>query len=343
MFRVVSMTVRREVSLAFQTNKPPAAYAALAQTTEAYGFDALTVYGDLLFQPPIGPLLLMAQATSRIRLGAAGYNPYTLHPVEIAGQVAMLDTVSGGRAYWGILRGAWLDSIGIEQRKPVQTVREAIGVVQHLLAGKRERFDGDVFRLDERHALQYEIARAHVPLLIGAWGPSLAAVVGELANEIKIGGSANPDVIPVIRERVAVGAALAGRDVDDVGIVIGAVSVVDEDGDAARRKAKREVALYLPVCAALDPTVQIDPELLDRVQGAIDRGEAAAAAALISDDLLARFAFAGTPADLIAHAEALFAAGASRVEFGTPHGLTDADGVRLLGEKVLPVLRARSV
>ncbi len=332
---------RREVSLAFQTNKPPAAYAELARATEAYGFDALTVYGDLLFQPPIGPLLLMAQATSRIRLGAAGYNPYTLHPVEIAGQVAMLDALSGGRAYWGILRGAWLDSIGIEQRKPVQTVREAIGVVRHLLAGKRERFDGDVFRLTEQHALPYDVARADVPLLVGAWGAGLAAVAGELAHEIKIGGSANPNVIPVIRGRVAVGAARAGRGADDTGIVIGAVSVVDEDGDAARRKAKREVALYLPVCAALDPTVQIDPELLARVQAAIDRGDADAAAALISDDLLGRFAFAGTPADLIQHAEALFAAGASRVEFGTPHGLTDTGGVLLLGEKVLPALRLR--
>jgi 5,10-methylenetetrahydromethanopterin reductase len=43
---------------------------------------------------------------------------------------------------------------------------------------------------------------------------------------------------------------------------------------------------------------------------------------------------------VIAHAEAIFAAGASRVEFGTPHGLTDARGIQLLGERVLPALRA---
>ena len=40
----------------------------------------------------------------------------------------------------------------------------------------------------------------------------------------------------------------------------------------------------------------------------------------------------------IRQAEALFAAGARRVEFGTPHGLDPEEGIRLLGERVLPAL-----
>jgi len=35
----------------------------------------------------------------------------------------------------------------------------------------------------------------------------------------------------------------------------------------------------------------------------------------------------------------LIDAGAARIEFGTPHGLTEAEGLRLLGEQVLPLLR----
>ena len=30
--------------------------------------------------------------------------------------------------------------------------------------------------------------------------------------------------------------------------------------------------------------------------------------------------------------------GATRVEFGTPHGMSGADGIRLLGDHVLPAL-----
>jgi 5,10-methylenetetrahydromethanopterin reductase len=63
------------------------------------------------------------------------------------------------------------------------------------------------------------------------------------------------------------------------------------------------------------------------------------AAREVSDDLLRKLAFAGTPDDLAEQLLALHQAGATRVEFGTPHGLTAGDGLRLLGEAVLPALR----
>ena len=61
-------------------------------------------------------------------------------------------------------------------------------------------------------------------------------------------------------------------------------------------------------------------------------------AACISDDLLRRLAFAGTPGEVADQARALIDAGATRIEFGTPHGLSEAEGLRLLGEGVLPAL-----
>jgi 5,10-methylenetetrahydromethanopterin reductase len=38
-------------------------------------------------------------------------------------------------------------------------------------------------------------------------------------------------------------------------------------------------------------------------------------------------------------AQRVLDAGAGRVDFGTPHGLTDGAGVALLGTRVLPLLR----
>ena len=96
-------------------------YGALAAAAEAHGFDVVSVFADLLYQPPLPALLEMARATSRVRLGAACFNPYTLHPYEIAGQVAALDAVSAGRAYLGLARGAWLGAIGITQSRPLAT------------------------------------------------------------------------------------------------------------------------------------------------------------------------------------------------------------------------------
>ena len=50
-----------------------------------------------------------------MRVGPAALNPYTLHPVEIAGQIAALDAVSNGRAYLGLVQGAWLDELGLHE------------------------------------------------------------------------------------------------------------------------------------------------------------------------------------------------------------------------------------
>ena len=103
--------------------------------------------------------------------------------------------------------------------------------------------------------------------------------------------------------------------------------MVDEDGDRARAKARTEVAMYLDVVAELDPTVDVPAALLADVRAGSVAGDHEAAGRAIPDDILDRFAFSGTPEHVAGLANAVIAAGASRVEFGTPHGLTDAGGV----------------
>jgi 5,10-methylenetetrahydromethanopterin reductase len=318
-----------EIGLGLQSDKPAGAYARLARSAEAYGFDVLTVFGDLMYQPPIFPLLEMTGATSRVRLGPACLNPFSLAPYEIAGQIAALDLASGGRAYLGLARGTWLGAVGLPQPRPLKAVEEAAAVVKRLLAGDREGFAGDVFSLAPGTALRYEVQRPAVPLLLGAWGPKGAALAGRIADEIKVGGSANPDMVAVIRQRL-------GN--DEVAIVLGAVTVVDSDGEAARAKARTEVAMYLAVVAELDPTVTLPDGLVEQVSALVDEGAHEAAGRLVPDEVLDRFAFSGTPVQVAAQAQALIDAGVSRVEFGTPHGLTDDRGVDLLGAEVLPLL-----
>jgi len=328
-----------ELSIAFQGNKQFEEYAALGELAEQLGFDAISVYADLGFQPAIAPLLAIARATNRVRLGPAALNPYLIHPVEIAGQIAALDSASDGRAYLGLVRGGWLNQIGIESDRPIQRIRECAAVVRHLLEGRDDGFDGQIYQLPPRKLLQYEVRRSSVPLLIGSWGSRLLALAGEIADEVKVGGSTNPDLVPAIRERLTAGTEPAGRSPDAVGIVFGAVTVVDEDGAAARAFVRREVARYLPVVAPLDPSVAIPAEQLTRMDELVARDELDAAAALVPDDILDRFAFSGTPEQVARQAAALFDAGVDRIEFGTPHGFDNAGGVRLLGERVLPSLR----
>jgi 5,10-methylenetetrahydromethanopterin reductase len=284
-----------EFGLGVQSDKPLEEYARIGRRAEELGFDVVTVYSDLLFQPPLPALLAIAQATERVRLGPSCLNPFTVHPVEIAGQTAVLDAASDGRAFLGLARGAWLDTLGLDAAGPVTAVRETVEIVRRLLAGDAAGFAGERFSLAPGAALRYDVLRPSVPLLIGTWSPRLAAYAGEEADEVKVGGSANPALVPIMRERIGA---------REVGLVFGAVTVCDADGERARSVARAEVAMYLDVVAGLDPTVDGEPSL-------------------------DRFAFAGTPDEICAHVEALRDAGVSRIDFGTPHG-----SLELLGEVV---------
>jgi len=328
-----------EIGIAFQADKSPGRYGELAAAAEAYGFDVVSVFADLLDQPPLPALLEMARATSRVRLGAACLNPYTQHPYEIAGGLAALDAACGGRAYLGLARGAWLEAIGIEQHHPLDYLRDTAAIVRALLSGDERGYAGPAYRLAPGVRLRYPLPSRLPPLLLGTWGPRGAALGGEIADEVKVGGSANPAVVPVIRDRVAAGALAAGRSPAEVAVVLGAVTVVDRDGAAARRRARTEVARYLAVVADLDPTTELPDGFAGRLRDLVAAGRDVAAGALIPDEVLDRFAFSGTPAQVAGQARRVLEAGAGRIDFGAPHGLSDAEGVALLGTEVLPRLR----
>lgn len=303
--------------IAFQSDKRPEEYVALAQTVDRFEFDVVSVYNDLLFQPALGALLFMAPHIHRARMGPAALNPYTVHPLEIAGQIAVLDMATNGRAYLGLARGAWLTALKLDDRRPVQTLREAVQLVRHLLARRPDAYAGEIFHLAAGASLNYEPLRANVPVTLGTWGLRTARMAQELADEIKIGGSTNPALVAHLRTAAPT-----------IPICLGAVTVIDEDAQAARRRARHELRLYLPVVARLDPTLE-DPEWLARLPPED-----------LPDELLDRFAFAGDPPAIIRQIERLFAAGAARVEFGTPHGVADpCAAIALIGQRVLPYFR----
>lgn len=327
------------VSIAFQTDMPLAEYGPLAALVEGYGFDGVSVYNDMLYQPAWLPLLEIARHTRRVRIGPATVNPFTCHPINIAGNIALIDEASQGRAYLGISRGAWLEFVGLHPERPVTAMREAISCIRHLLRRSTEPFAGQVFQLAGGDSLRWNILRPDLPILLGSWGKqTIRACMPEIA-EIKIGGTTNPAVVRQVCHDTANSAAAAGRTPAEIGIAVGAVCVVDQDGARARTLARRKAALYLPVIAAFDPTLPVEPEQLARIQAAAAAYDFERAGRDISDELLRLVGFAGTPGEVAAQAAELIEAGATRIEFGTPHGLTEAEGLRLLGEQVLSALQ----
>lgn len=316
------------VTVALQTDKSTADYARLAQAAEAVGLDGISVFSDLGFQPPGPALAILAEHTSHLRIGVACYNPAITHPVHIAAEAAALQRLSGGRGYVGLARGAWLDRIGLTDDGGLSRFGEALEVLDTILAGNDRGYAGQFYRINPGFRLADP--PGPMPTLVGTWGPLTAALAAARGvAEIKVGGSAHPDLVTRIRAATA----------DRASVVLGAVTVCDPDRRAARRLARREVALYLDVVAGLDPDPAIDPEALSTLRSALRRGDLDGAAAAVPDAALSRFAFAGTPADITDQAAGLVAAGVGRIEFGTPHGLDALTGIKLLGRRVAPAIR----
>jgi 5,10-methylenetetrahydromethanopterin reductase len=161
------------ITLGFQTDQPADNYARLAVMAESLGFDGISVFHDLGFQPSLFPLLEMARVTTRLRLGAACLNPFLLHPVEIAGQAAALDLASNGRAYVGLARGAWLERVGIRPAWPLQRLTEAVEMVRRLLRGDDSAYDGQIFSMAAGTAWP---THDDATSLTSCWAPGVRAV-----------------------------------------------------------------------------------------------------------------------------------------------------------------------
>ena len=135
----------RSLSIAFQTDKPLSEYGELARAAEGWGFDVISVYNDMLFQPAWLPLMEIARHSTRAQIGVAAVNPFTCHPINIAGNMALIDEASNGRAYLGLARGGWLDFVGVHPKQAVKSLREAFTCIQHLLSGSTDALEQDIY------------------------------------------------------------------------------------------------------------------------------------------------------------------------------------------------------
>ena len=115
----------------------------LTKRAEANGFTYGWLFDShVLWREPYVLLTLMAQATTKMRLGTCVTNPATREPSVTASALAVLDELSGGRMNLGIGRG---DSARRVLGKPpttMKTLEEAIAVIRDLVEGRAVTFEG---------------------------------------------------------------------------------------------------------------------------------------------------------------------------------------------------------
>lgn len=133
--------------------------------------------GDVPLFDPLVVLAMVAQATTRIRLGTAIYLLPLRHPLVTARTIATLDVLSGGRVILGVGVG-WLaeelEALGIDPASRVGRAEEASVALRRLWTETEPSFEGRHFSFAPVHFEPKPLTRPHPPILFG--GDSDAAL-----------------------------------------------------------------------------------------------------------------------------------------------------------------------
>ncbi len=223
--------------------------------------DSQTLYGEVWMR-----CTLAGVNTSTALVGPWATNPVTRHPSVTAGAAATLAELTGGRAYLGISTGdAAVYNIG---RKPATLARlEAyIQTVRSLLETGTGEWEGRTAYLDYAHP--------PVPIAMPASGQRALRLAGRVADIVWVCTGFEPEAIATAREQLSLGAAEAGRSLDDLDIWWIGLLNVGPERETAVEELKFSLASYAHIIFRYTfegkavPTEIADPlrTLVDRYQ-----------------------------------------------------------------------------
>ena len=284
-----------------------------ARVAEHHGFDLIGL-GDSqsVARELYASLSVVAQATSRIRLGPTVTNLQTRHPAVTASAIATVDEVSEGRAFLGLGSGdSSVYSLGLGAT-PLRRLREGIVCVRALLSGEPCEWDGA--------ECQVHWLRRSVPILL-----TLRAA-GELADGVILGGGIDQSSVATAMRNIEAGLERSGRSRADLEVW----SFAKVGLAATREEALGPIKVSLAAAANhtfrhgfADKDVAV--ELIPRIEALREayayrdhdqpdgRNDALTDRFGLTDWLTDRFAVAGSPEDCIATLDRLAASGVDGV------------------------------
>ena len=186
-------------------------YERWLHTAEELGFDLLTC-GDSqsLWAECYSLMTFAATVTTRPSLAITVTNPSTRHPAVAASAAASVQQISGGRLRVGLASGdSALRNIGV----PPATVAEleAYARAMRTLTG-----GGSVPWGEAEIALHWLRDPTPVPVWIAAEGPRTQRLAGRVADGVILSNCLTAERMEAAREHLSVGAAEAGRSLDNI-------------------------------------------------------------------------------------------------------------------------------
>tara|TARA_B100000315_G_scaffold19748_2_gene17386 strand:+ start:4448 stop:5485 length:1038 start_codon:yes stop_codon:yes gene_type:complete len=299
---------------------------SVAQRADELGYDALWT-GESWGMDAFTVLTAVACHTRSLRLGTGIVTVYSRTPSMIAQSIASLDLVSEGRAILGLGtsgRAVIEDWHGVPFQYPLQRTREYMNIIRQALAGERVNHEGRFFRV-RRFRLGASPVQPRIPIYLASLGPKNLQLTGELADGwlpiwVHQGHLAG------LKEQVAKGAALAGRDVSEITVapqIMCHVADGAEDLADATRRVRAHMTYYIGGMGSYYYDLfsrfgyQAEADGLRKAWAAGDRSGAAAS---ISDEMLDNIAIIGDAATCRAKLDQFRRSGADMPLVAFPRG-----------------------
>jgi probable F420-dependent oxidoreductase len=215
---------------------PDPPYSRLLELTklaEDVGFEYGWTYDShVLWQESMPVMALLADKTSKIKLGHMVTNPATRDPTVLASAYATLQDISNGRMVMGIGRGD--SAVRYIGRKPMKVAdfEQALQMIKPFMNGQEVRWnDKD---------LQLKWVRPELPEIemhVAGYGPKALAVAGRQGDGVII-QLADPAIIQWIMATARKAAEEAGRDPEALQCIVSAPSHISDDLQDAREQTK---------------------------------------------------------------------------------------------------------
>jgi 5,10-methylenetetrahydromethanopterin reductase len=278
----------------------------LAQYAEKHGFEAVWQAESRLVRDAIVPMAAFAAVTERIKVGSGVINNWTRNIGLLASTFLTLDDLAPDRIICGI--GAWWDplakNVGIERRQPLLAMRETIEVMRRLLNMENVTFEGEFHKVKgiELDVVHGRREPRHVPMMIGATGPKMMELTGEIADGAVLNYCVPPDYNHEALARLKIGAERAGRTLADLDRPQLMVCSVDTDKAKALDGARWLLTQYIAQQPHITKASNTPKETVQKIQSILGwpatKEQIQEAMKLVPDDLVQRITASGTPEEV---------------------------------------------
>lgn len=160
-----------------------------AQAADRLGFSAaLTTehkYSEEYFGSPLHLAYAIAARTQRVKVGTAIAIAPLYNPVELAQDSAMLDQLSGGRAWLGLGVGYMpvdYSTVGVGWEDRAQRFDETVRILRAAHTQDRFSFADEIYSFDDVSVIPKPVRPEGVPLHLAAWTPGGLRRAGRLAD-----------------------------------------------------------------------------------------------------------------------------------------------------------------